>query len=75
VEFGPAIPTSEWSQTHALDRAATGIEKGLRYFSKYIGYIYCFYLIFTVTPYISISIFQEIPTNALIFLYLKNNTR
>ena len=23
--FEPAIPTSEWPQTHALDRAATGI--------------------------------------------------
>ena len=25
VGFEPAIPASEWPQTHALDRAATGI--------------------------------------------------
>jgi hypothetical protein len=25
AEFEPEIPASEWPQTHALDRAATGI--------------------------------------------------
>jgi hypothetical protein len=27
VGFEPAIPAGEWLQTHALDRAATGIGK------------------------------------------------
>jgi hypothetical protein len=28
--FEPAIPASEWPQTHALDRAATGIADALK---------------------------------------------
>ena len=31
--FEPAIPTKEQPQTHALDRAATGIIKGIRNFN------------------------------------------
>jgi len=27
--FEPTIPPGEWPQTHALDRAATGIGKGM----------------------------------------------
>jgi hypothetical protein len=33
--FEPAIPASEWSQTHALDRATTGIGTGIT-FRKYL---------------------------------------
>ena len=33
--FDPAIPASEKPQTHALDRAATGIGGGQTYCSRY----------------------------------------
>jgi hypothetical protein len=37
VEFEPAIPASDWPQTHALDRAATGIGE------NYIIFLVIFY--------------------------------
>ena len=41
VGFEPAILASEWPQTHALDRAATGIGQMLQYSSKIFSYITC----------------------------------
>ena len=35
--FEPAIPASEWPQTHALDRAATGIGSWFRYGERKCG--------------------------------------
>ena len=39
--FEPAILASEWPQTHALDRAATGIGQMLQYSSKFFSNITC----------------------------------
>jgi hypothetical protein len=41
VGFAPVIPSSEWQQTHALDRVATGIGKDpkcMHFLSKYVPY-------------------------------------
>jgi hypothetical protein len=39
--FEPAVLASEWSQTHALDCAATGFGQMLQYSSKMFSYITC----------------------------------
>ena len=42
--FEPTIPASKWPQTHPLDRAATGIGKGLPYKGKYDNWLLGFFV-------------------------------
>ena len=62
TRFEPAIPASDRSQTHALDRAATGIEK--------LCFI-CTNNLITQVPILSLSL-SLLVLNIVTVMYIKN---